>query len=286
MRIEYKIFLLSLIAVSSLLGILSAACAENDNKVDVQLNERAVIKGKYIKQSEIESTGLDLQGPEKIYVERESMEISSEDIKQEVRNFLLRELPWKHSEMEINVLGLKESLLLPEGRLEYLMVMPKQTNYAGLIPILVVLKIDNREMKKIWVKAQVKVSQRVVVAKRVLRPNEIIEDNDLDFMQKDIDQLNGEIYQELSDIVGKKVKTLIFPEQIITSNMVEVPLLVKKGDQLTIVAKNRTLSVKITAQGKAEQNGREGDLIKVTNTVSKKEIQARILDSKTVLVEF
>lgn len=239
-----------------------------------------------LKQTEMESSEFDLHGPEKIVILREVTEITPEEIREKVRNFLRTELPWKNSEMEIDVSGFRETIPLPKGKLEYSLALPKQTNYAGMIPVMVILKIDNREMRKIWVNAHVRVFQRVAVARRALRPNEIIQENDLTFMEKDIDQLNGNLYLDDSDLVGKKVRSLILPEQIITSNMVEIPLMIRKGDLLTIIAKNQTMSVRIIALGKAEQNGREGDLIKVTNTTSKKEIQARILDSRTVLVEF
>jgi flagella basal body P-ring formation protein FlgA len=63
-----------------------------------------------------------------------------------------------------------------------------------------------------------------------------------------------------------------------------MPPVVKRGDLVTIVAE--TDAIKITTQGVVIENGGKGDMVRVVNTSSKRELFARVKDSKTVEVDF
>ena len=62
-----------------------------------------------------------------------------------------------------------------------------------------------------------------------------------------------------------------------------VPVIVS-GQLVTIIAENA--GVRITVSGRARSAGSVGDLIRVQNMVSNKELAARVLDASTVEIGF
>jgi flagella basal body P-ring formation protein FlgA len=85
-------------------------------------------------------------------------------------------------------------------------------------------------------------------------------------------------------VIGKRTKRAIDPNLPLKLNFLEVPPLVRRGDLVTIVAESDTL--KITTQGIVSENGCKGEMVRVINTNSRKDVYARVVDSRTVAVDF
>jgi len=84
--------------------------------------------------------------------------------------------------------------------------------------------------------------------------------------------------------VGRKSRTTIragYPVR--NDQLVSVPVIVS-GQLVTIVLERPGL--RITVAGRAKSSGGIGDLIRVENLTSRKEIPARVVDSSTVEVGF
>ncbi len=84
--------------------------------------------------------------------------------------------------------------------------------------------------------------------------------------------------------IGKRTKRVIDASSIFRYNFLEVLPLVKRGDLVTIVAESEAL--KITTQGVVTEKGCKGEMVRVINTSSRKEVFARVRDARTVEVEF
>jgi flagellar basal body P-ring formation protein FlgA len=63
-----------------------------------------------------------------------------------------------------------------------------------------------------------------------------------------------------------------------------MPPMVKRNDRVSIVAESGSL--RITAMGEVRESASRGERVKVVNLGSNKEIFARVVDPKTVQVEF
>ncbi len=60
--------------------------------------------------------------------------------------------------------------------------------------------------------------------------------------------------------------------------------IIKQGDLVNMVIESTKF--RITVQGRAKENGKIGQFIKVANTITMKEVVARVLNDKTVQVDF
>ena len=86
------------------------------------------------------------------------------------------------------------------------------------------------------------------------------------------------------DVVGKVLKRDVPANTVITGRYLEDQVVVKRGDMVTIVAENNRMVVQ--AKGKTIDRGRMGDMVRVKNIASGKELMAKVTGSNTVKVEF
>ena len=97
-----------------------------------------------------------------------------------------------------------------------------------------------------------------------------------------LSRVRGNIFKGDVDKVVAKVK--LPPGTVVLQRYVEIPFAIKRGQLVRIVAEKNGIYVETT--GRALQNGRVGDIIKVKNIYSKKVIEGKVKDDETVVVDF
>ena len=88
----------------------------------------------------------------------------------------------------------------------------------------------------------------------------------------------------VDDVVGKVLKRDVPANTLVTDQILEDRIVVRRGDAVTIIAESDKLVVR--TKGKTVDKGRMGDVIRVKNTVSGKEVMAKVVSSSSVKVEF
>ena len=88
----------------------------------------------------------------------------------------------------------------------------------------------------------------------------------------------------LDDVVGNQAIRNMGIGRVVTTSAINKPTLVKKGDQVTIIAQSGAM--KITAPGIVRQKGFKNSLVKVLNIQTQKTIFGMVQDAKTVKVNF
>jgi len=116
---------------------------------------------------------------------------------------------------------------------------------------------------------------QVVVAKSSLSRGAIIGESDIGLEQRDISRLHRGYLEEKKVVLGKKLRQRMRQHQVITPSQLDTPHAVKRNNRVTIVASSKSLKIRVA--GKALQNGSVGELIRVRNVSSKKELDARVI---------
>jgi len=88
----------------------------------------------------------------------------------------------------------------------------------------------------------------------------------------------------MKEVIGRRATLSINSHEVLRLSMVEIPPLLNRGDQVTLLIENDHF--RITALGEAKEGGRKGDRIKLVNLMSKKEVYGKVLDARTVRVDF
>jgi flagella basal body P-ring formation protein FlgA len=123
-----------------------------------------------------------------------------------------------------------------------------------------------------------KVSAKVAVAASDLMPGKILSPIDLLHQRHDI-TLIPDTFSDFSDLEGMAARRSIRSGEVIRANMLTAPQLIKRGDQVRIVARREQIEVSMA--GEALDNGTRGAIIRVKNS-SGAQIRARVIDVGTV----
>ena len=112
----------------------------------------------------------------------------------------------------------------------------------------------------------------------------MITENDIHLKKMDLSKMKPNAITTLDGVLGKRTKRAIKTDEVLRTDQIELPPLVRRGDVVSIIAESNGL--RITALGEVRKKGCRGERIKVLNLDSKKCIYANVLDSNTVRVDF
>ncbi|WP_035373236.1 flagellar basal body P-ring formation chaperone FlgA [Pseudoduganella violaceinigra] len=123
-----------------------------------------------------------------------------------------------------------------------------------------------------------KVSAKVAVAATDLMSGKILSPLDLLQERHDI-TLIPDAFSDPGELGGMAARRSIRAGEVLRQNMLVAPQLVKRGDQVRIVARREQIEVSMA--GEALDNGSRGAVIRVKNS-SGNQIRARVIEAGTV----
>ncbi len=121
------------------------------------------------------------------------------------------------------------------------------------------------------IKGHVLIKRSVPVLARRLESGTTIGESDLDWMQVPEERLTAEIVTDPKHLIGREVRRDVQEGVLLRAHDVMPQRLVQRGSLVTL--KVETPFILITSQGKALQDGGEGDVIRVTNTQSNRTVE-------------
>jgi flagella basal body P-ring formation protein FlgA len=87
-------------------------------------------------------------------------------------------------------------------------------------------------------------------------------------------------FYDVNEIIGLEAARAIQPGEVIFSDQVRRPTLVKRGESVTVVVQGGGIRVRTTAR--AIQEGSQGDLVQVESLDSKEKFDARVIGLREV----
>ncbi|SPD72673.1 exported hypothetical protein [uncultured Desulfobacterium sp.] len=237
-----------------------------------------------LKQNNIDIEKIDIIGPQQVMVFRQGNRISAKEIEKIILDFVYTRLPWDKSKIKVKGIQSCDEVILPTGVISYEISPPKNTDYLGTIPLSIQFLVNGRPERKIWVSVSIEVFAEVVVTKRPLGRHKMITEDDLEVVVMDLAKVPSNGIKNSEVAVGKRTKRQIDAYAVLQEDQIENAPLIKRGDIVIIVAESDVL--KVTTLGRAKEKGGLGDVICIENVDSKKGIYAKVMDSKTVRVEF
>ncbi len=134
----------------------------------------------------------------------------------------------------------------------------------------------------IYLRAHISTQQKIVHAKRFINRGTVITKNDLTIEIIEVSNSNKHFYHNPKEIIGKVAKRNIRIGKKISGTSLKAALLIKRGQEVMIIAK--TSGLLIRTKGKALSDGSIGQIVKVKNSRSKRELQATVIAPNTVKV--
>jgi len=144
--------------------------------------------------------------------------------------------------------------------------------------------VDTRKMtRNVFVPFKIMEKKRIYVLKENLKRGEILTEDKLAYKDIILREDRRDYPEDLEDIVGKRLKRDLSANSVITKNVLEDHFVIKRNDIVSIVLENKKFMVK--AKGRALDKGRIGDVIRVKNLTSHREIAGRVVADSIVTVD-
>jgi flagella basal body P-ring formation protein FlgA len=237
-----------------------------------------------LKQSGIDLARIELQIPPEVQVSRGAVEVGRERIEQIVKAFIQQQFAGKGQTVRIKEIRGAEPVLVSKGNLSHQVAAPRNTALSGSLPLTVTLKVNDEVEKRMMVTAMVEVLVNAVVTTRPLGRLKPIEESDVEVRPVDVSGLPADYIADPEAVLGKRTRRLLDANTVLRPDLVESQPIVKRGDRVRIIVES--VGMRITAVGEVKQNGCLGERISVANLDTNKVIQARVVDTQTVKIDF
>jgi flagella basal body P-ring formation protein FlgA len=208
--------------------------------------------------------------------------LGAESIASALQRHLVENSPWRAENVEVRVLSF-QPVSLPPGAARLRVLRPLNGIAPGQQSFLIAVESGGKEQARLWVKADVRIFQEVVVSSQPLVPNEIVTVKEVRLERRDVSSLNARPFHRLDEVVGQQAARTISVNETLTQKNLSRPTLMRRGSAVRLVYESGSLRVE--APGTAEENGRAGELIQVKNPSSGKLLRGRVLDGRTVRID-
>jgi flagella basal body P-ring formation protein FlgA len=237
-----------------------------------------------LRQSGCDPASMTLNAPEKVTLVRRAVHISAADIEMLVREYVVAHPPFAGADLTITGVRVPGDILLPTGAIQHELQYLPQSRPSGTLPVNVVFNIDGVPVKRMMATVNVVMLKDVPVTRHPIARYQFVQPDDLMMQTVDVTDLPANTVYAFDEIEGQRARRSIGPQSILRQDQFEFPPAVKRGDRVLIVAEGAGL--RITALGEVQNPAKVGERVRVVNLDSNKTLLARVVDARTVQVEF
>ncbi|NOX26155.1 MAG: flagellar basal body P-ring formation protein FlgA [Deltaproteobacteria bacterium] len=184
----------------------------------------------------------------------------------------------------INFNSSPETIELPPGVISYQTISKTKNSEPGRQIVRLAILVNGREQARVTLSGDVQLLGDVVCLSRALQRHTILTPDDLDVVHRNIGQLGADFIADPRLVVGRELKTTLQTGAIIYGRLLKNPTMVKRGALVSIMAISGPLTIK--AAGQVKTAGAKGDIVRVKNLMSRREIYARVISPSEVQVDF
>jgi len=206
-------------------------------------------------------------------VERASQAISSEAIVAELTHELANRLPAGRIELVLDTVDLH--LFVPAGTTPTITIDALAFDArSGRVSAYVAASAADATTERVRITGRVHRILDLPVLSRPVAPGEAITARDIETIALHSDRLSQTFVSDAAELIGKTPKRSIRPGEPVRPSDLQTPVVVRKGELVTIVLQDAALF--LTVQGKALEDGAQGQAIHVSNTRSGKMLDATV----------
>jgi flagella basal body P-ring formation protein FlgA len=136
--------------------------------------------------------------------------------------------------------------------------------------------------QRVRVVGQAVTSTDVPVLARPLRSGDVIGERDVRWMKVRSDRLPRDAITDAKDLIGRTPRQGLRADVPVLAQEVRLPILVERNGLVTIVYKRPNMT--LTAQGRALDEGGDGETVRVANTATKTVLEGEVSGPSTVVV--
>ena len=155
---------------------------------------------------------------------------------------------------------------------------PRMNRFSAVIEA----PADSPAAQRLKVSGAVFASARIPVLTHAMGRGEVITENDIDLLDVREELLRRDIVTNARMLVGQEPRNALHAGSPIRVSDLQKPVVVGRNSAVTMTI--RTPLMTLTAQGRANEDGGVGDVIRITNAQSKRVVDARVVGPGEVVV--
>lgn len=124
---------------------------------------------------------------------------------------------------------------------------------------------------KLYIPISIKIYRPVAVAQRALVRGEILNEEDIALVDKDVSRLGFGYIVDIANVMGKEARRSVSAGAVITPNHLAAPHIVERGQTVVILANAGGIEVRMT--GEALADGALNERIQVRNKQSRRIVE-------------
>jgi len=146
----------------------------------------------------------------------------------------------------------------------------------------ILVRCHDAKSWSIYLPIDVSYRRKVVITNTNVSNNQQLTVNDVILAERNIGSIRNGYYTDINDVLGKATRRNLKPGTILSATILQLPLVIQRGDLVQILGKSSGLIVRM--QGYAMTSGRIGKQIQIKNKKSGKIIRARVVKAGVVEV--
>lgn len=243
-----------------------------------------------LRQYQIDPAGIRIESPRQVMIAGAHRLIGSDKLFEAAKLAVLRGREEGIGQITVRPDTLPPDLVVPPGEVE-LRARPRLTSACpepcrrvdlGSIPVVVEAWVDGRLYRTVSLSVRLSLMREVVVANYPVPRHAVVKAADVRLERRDIGLLAHEPLQDLTQAVGRRTTRMLAMGDVVISDAVELPPLIRKGDVVTLMVE--TPGLLLTAKGIAQEGATAGQFVRVKNTASGRDVLGKVESDKTVRV--
>jgi flagella basal body P-ring formation protein FlgA len=222
-----------------------------------------------------------LVGENLVEVKRSGRTITKEDIAPLVDNYVERSWADRQVRTEIIYSRPVEDITIQENDFDLQVLDPVRPRVCGSIALSLAALENDRMLVRIPVSLKVRAFGKVAVMNKEVRQGELLSPEDFSLIEREITRKSSNPVRTAEEAAYKKLKRNVKAGQILTLDHLEIPPLIERGDEITLIVQYK--GIRVSCPGKAWEKGRLGDRIMVRNQYGKN-LVGEVKDTHTVLI--
>ena len=221
--------------------------------------------------------------PAAVTVTTASQRVAGADLVAAVRQHILTAREANADTLSINVTSTPPDLTLPAGTLELRVKGRPGGELAGSFSAPVEVWVDGVLIRSVSVPVRVSALYDVLVAARPIGRHEPVGADTVRVERREV-TVGQEPLREIAAVLGRRATRAIPPGEPIQGSMLELPPLVRRGEIVLLTIEGKGL--RAVARGEAREEGKAGQVIRVRNLASGREVYGQVEAERMVRIPF
>lgn len=225
---------------------------------------------------------LEFKGARSVRATTRHLEITPEMVEEDLRQFILLEMPWDPADTDIDLTVPQHKFVVPDGQLALEWRSNPAYRYIGVGSFRGSLVVDGGVKKALICKAKVETYGDVVIATTDISRGKPITRKNVHTEKRALSALKDPVFCSPEEVLGFIARRTIFPGQVIKKRNVALPVLVKRNHM--VIVETRVSGLHIQSQARAASDGAAGDVVRCVNFNSKQEFQGVVREDGVIVI--